>query len=95
MLRNPHRQPAVDGDGFAGDVVVGDHFADEGGDLLAVPSRCRGMRLSRLFLRMLGHGGVERGADHAGGDDVDADVVVGKVAGHGAGHLREAPLTVW
>src|SRR5258705_13911513 len=34
QLRNPHRQPAVHREGFAGDVIVLHQFGDDGRDLL-------------------------------------------------------------
>src|SRR4029079_6276275 len=80
---------AVDDDGFASDVVVGDKERDDVGDLLGRAFAMERNAMLEIQLFAFGrHVGVKAGANDAGGDAVDADVVVGQIAGERASELR-------
>ena len=87
--RNPHRQSAVHGHGFAGDVIVLHEHQDGLGHLFR---RAFAMERDALFevqfILRVAHRRVEGGADDAGGDAVDEDVVVGEFTRERAGELR-------
>ena len=88
--RNPHGKASIHGHHFAGDVVVFDEERDGFGDLLGRAFAMQRDALLEIYFFLLGaHVRVEGGADDAGGDAVDADVVVAEFAGERARELRQ------
>ena len=93
-LSDPHRQAAVDGEGLAGEVVVGHDFGDQCGNLFGRPFPVQWNPLVQILLLLFRrHVVVETRADDARGNAVDADVVVGHFAHSALANCGKAPFT--
>src|SRR3954468_13756535 len=88
-----HGETSINRHRLASDVVVCNEREHEVGDLIGSALAMERdsviqVKLALLFI----HGFVEVGADHAWGDAVHADVVIGELAGKSAGELRKGAL---